>query len=136
MNSFQQNFSWNKNIKNIKAHNFGCAILRPQDWDEILGPDFVSTFWRPIRRILTSFFHAIISEEWDLSHGEVWECVTNFRSTKRCQTRHTKFVNSKRNFDFGEMTILSKTYYFWKFCYRKIKIVTKLIKNNWNLINV
>ena len=54
---------------------------------------------------------------------------------KQVATRHTKFDSSKRNFGFDEMKILSKTQHFQIFVDEKIKIVTKLIKNELNLIN-
>ena len=64
---------------------------------EILGPDFVSTIWWSIWWVRTWFDNESISEECDLSDGEVWDCVTNVRSTKRHQTRHTNLTNWSQN---------------------------------------
>ena len=100
-----------------------------------MGPDFVSTFWWSIWRVWTRFFHEIISKEWDLSDGEVWECVTIVRFTKSPQTCHTNLTTWSQNFVIWKSRFYQKRNKFWKFAHQKIKITFKFVEKLLNLIN-
>ena len=102
---------------------------------EFLGDDFVLVFWRSIWRILNPFFRESIPEEWDLSDGEVWECVTIVRLTKWHQTCHTNLTTWSQNCETWNSWFCRKRNISSKLLHQKIKIAMKFVTKQLNSIN-
>ena len=83
-------------------------------------------------------FHESESEEWDLSDGEVWDCVTKFWATKRCQNFWTSSHNFEKmipKFRFAKSRFCLKITVWTKFVNEQINITSKVWKKQINLIN-
>ena len=88
-----------------------------------MGHDFDLTICEPIWRIFGRFVYEIISEECDLSDGEVWECVSTFLAPKAYENF---WHSSHKIFKNVDKILFWKINVFLKFCKSQQNLIVEL----------